>query len=174
MLPSCSEHRNHLSFEDIFLPFGGKLSGDNRWPIATSCWGRSTSVTRNALRPVDARGGAGEVMHRLNPLGLDFRVCDCRDRWNHRRIRGLGNLIPRQCTWIRCWTRAHLKQQAVQGLLAPTASLHYSDRSLQAVRVSNRMVQPAQQHPVSERSLSAWIPAILRHRGGICSPWASV
>ena len=23
--------RNQLSFEDIFLPFGGKLSGDNRW-----------------------------------------------------------------------------------------------------------------------------------------------
>lgn len=25
------EHRNQLSFEDFFLPFGGKLSGDNRW-----------------------------------------------------------------------------------------------------------------------------------------------
>jgi IS5 family transposase len=24
-------HRNQLSFEDFFLPFGGKLSGDNRW-----------------------------------------------------------------------------------------------------------------------------------------------
>ena len=23
--------RNQLSFEDFFLPFGGKLSGDNRW-----------------------------------------------------------------------------------------------------------------------------------------------
>jgi IS5 family transposase len=25
------EHRYQLSFEDFFLPFGGKLSGDNRW-----------------------------------------------------------------------------------------------------------------------------------------------
>lgn len=25
------EHRNQLSFEDFFLPFGGKLSGENRW-----------------------------------------------------------------------------------------------------------------------------------------------
>ena len=25
------EHRVQLSFEDFFLPFGGKLSGDNRW-----------------------------------------------------------------------------------------------------------------------------------------------
>jgi hypothetical protein len=25
------EHRNQLSLEDFFLPFGGKLSGDNRW-----------------------------------------------------------------------------------------------------------------------------------------------
>jgi IS5 family transposase len=25
------EHRNQLSFEDFFLPFGGKLSGDNPW-----------------------------------------------------------------------------------------------------------------------------------------------
>jgi hypothetical protein len=25
------EHRNQLSFEDFFVPFGGKLSGDNRW-----------------------------------------------------------------------------------------------------------------------------------------------
>ncbi len=25
------EHRDQLSFEDFFLPFGGKLSGDNRW-----------------------------------------------------------------------------------------------------------------------------------------------
>ncbi len=24
------EHRNQISFEDFFLPFGGKLSGDNR------------------------------------------------------------------------------------------------------------------------------------------------
>lgn len=24
-------HRDQLSFEDFFLPFGGKLSGDNRW-----------------------------------------------------------------------------------------------------------------------------------------------
>ena len=23
--------RNQLSFKDFFLPFGGKLSGDNRW-----------------------------------------------------------------------------------------------------------------------------------------------
>ena len=25
------EHRHQLSFEDFFLPFGGKLSGDNCW-----------------------------------------------------------------------------------------------------------------------------------------------
>jgi hypothetical protein len=25
------EHRHQLSFEDFFLPFGGKLSGENRW-----------------------------------------------------------------------------------------------------------------------------------------------
>ena len=25
------EHRHQLSYEDFFLPFGGKLSGDNRW-----------------------------------------------------------------------------------------------------------------------------------------------
>jgi len=25
------EHRGQLSFEDFFLPFGGKLSGENRW-----------------------------------------------------------------------------------------------------------------------------------------------
>jgi len=25
------EHRHQLSFEDFFLPFGGRLSGDNRW-----------------------------------------------------------------------------------------------------------------------------------------------
>jgi hypothetical protein len=25
------EHRHQLSFEDFFLPFGGKLTGDNRW-----------------------------------------------------------------------------------------------------------------------------------------------
>ena len=25
------KHRNQLSFEDFFLPFGGKLTGDNRW-----------------------------------------------------------------------------------------------------------------------------------------------
>ena len=25
------EHRHQLSFEDFFLPFGGKLSGDNSW-----------------------------------------------------------------------------------------------------------------------------------------------
>jgi hypothetical protein len=25
------EHRRQLSFEDFFLPFGDKLSGDNRW-----------------------------------------------------------------------------------------------------------------------------------------------
>jgi IS5 family transposase len=25
------EHRHQLSFEDFFLPIGGKLSGDNRW-----------------------------------------------------------------------------------------------------------------------------------------------
>ena len=25
------EHRHQLSFEDFFLPFGGKLSSDNRW-----------------------------------------------------------------------------------------------------------------------------------------------
>jgi transposase, IS5 family len=25
------EHCNQLSFEDFFLPFEGKLSGDNRW-----------------------------------------------------------------------------------------------------------------------------------------------
>jgi hypothetical protein len=25
------EHRHQLSFEDFFLPFGGKLSGDNHW-----------------------------------------------------------------------------------------------------------------------------------------------
>jgi IS5 family transposase len=25
------EHRNQPSFEGFFLPFGGKLSGDNRW-----------------------------------------------------------------------------------------------------------------------------------------------
>ena len=25
------EHRDQLSFEDFFLPFGGKLSADNRW-----------------------------------------------------------------------------------------------------------------------------------------------
>jgi hypothetical protein len=25
------EHRHQLSFADFFLPFGGKLSGDNRW-----------------------------------------------------------------------------------------------------------------------------------------------
>ena len=25
------EHRDQLSFEDFFLQFGGKLSGDNRW-----------------------------------------------------------------------------------------------------------------------------------------------
>jgi hypothetical protein len=25
------EHRHQLSFQDIFLPFGGKLPGDNRW-----------------------------------------------------------------------------------------------------------------------------------------------
>jgi transposase, IS5 family len=26
-----SDHRDQLSFEDFFLLFGGKLSGDNRW-----------------------------------------------------------------------------------------------------------------------------------------------
>ena len=25
------EHRDQLSFKDLFLPFGGQLSGDNRW-----------------------------------------------------------------------------------------------------------------------------------------------
>ena len=25
------EHRDQLSFQDFFLPFGGQLSGDNRW-----------------------------------------------------------------------------------------------------------------------------------------------
>ena len=25
------EHRDQLSFKDNFLPFGGQLSGDNRW-----------------------------------------------------------------------------------------------------------------------------------------------
>jgi hypothetical protein len=25
------EHRHQLSLADFFLPFGGKLSGDNRW-----------------------------------------------------------------------------------------------------------------------------------------------
>ena len=25
------EHRHQLSFEDFYLPFGGTLSGDNRW-----------------------------------------------------------------------------------------------------------------------------------------------
>ena len=25
------EHRDQLSFKDFFLPFGGQLSGDNRW-----------------------------------------------------------------------------------------------------------------------------------------------
>jgi hypothetical protein len=25
------EHRHQLSFKDFFLPFGGQLSGDNRW-----------------------------------------------------------------------------------------------------------------------------------------------
>jgi len=25
------EPRHQLSFKDFFLPFGGKLSGDNRW-----------------------------------------------------------------------------------------------------------------------------------------------
>jgi hypothetical protein len=25
------EHRDQLSFKDFFLPFGGHLSGDNRW-----------------------------------------------------------------------------------------------------------------------------------------------
>jgi IS5 family transposase len=25
------QRRHHLSFDDFFLPFGGKLSGDNRW-----------------------------------------------------------------------------------------------------------------------------------------------
>jgi transposase, IS5 family len=25
------EHHNQLSFQDFFLPFGGQLSGDNRW-----------------------------------------------------------------------------------------------------------------------------------------------
>ncbi len=24
-------HRDQLSFEDFFLPFGGKLAGENRW-----------------------------------------------------------------------------------------------------------------------------------------------
>ena len=32
------EHRHQLSFEDFFLPFGGKLSGDNRWiKLAEPC-----------------------------------------------------------------------------------------------------------------------------------------
>ena len=26
-----SKNRNQLSFEDFFLPFGGKLYGENRW-----------------------------------------------------------------------------------------------------------------------------------------------
>jgi len=25
------EHRDQLSFQDFLLPFGGQLSGDNRW-----------------------------------------------------------------------------------------------------------------------------------------------
>ena len=25
------EHRDQFSFKDFFLPFGGQLSGDNRW-----------------------------------------------------------------------------------------------------------------------------------------------
>jgi len=25
------EHRDQLSFKDFFLPFGGQLSGENRW-----------------------------------------------------------------------------------------------------------------------------------------------
>ncbi len=28
---SWREHRHQLSIEDFCLPFGGKLSGDNRW-----------------------------------------------------------------------------------------------------------------------------------------------
>ena len=27
----CREHRQQLSCADFFLPYGGKLSGDNRW-----------------------------------------------------------------------------------------------------------------------------------------------
>ena len=36
----------------------------------------------------------------------------------------------------------HLKKQGAQGLLAPTAALHDSDRVLPAVRVSNGSEQP--------------------------------
>jgi transposase, IS5 family len=27
----CRRDRHQLSFEDFFRPFGGKLSGENRW-----------------------------------------------------------------------------------------------------------------------------------------------
>jgi hypothetical protein len=36
----------------------------------------------------------------------------------------------------------HLKKQGAQGLLAPTASLHHSDKVLPSVRVSNGSEQP--------------------------------
>ena len=38
------EHRDQLSFEEFFLPFGGKLSGNNRW------------IKLNALIPWDELG----------------------------------------------------------------------------------------------------------------------
>ncbi len=56
------EHRHQLSFEDFFLPFGGKLSGDNRWIKLAELipWDELGTTTRlNSVRALE---------HRQNPF----------------------------------------------------------------------------------------------------------
>jgi hypothetical protein len=56
------EHRDQLSFKDFFLPFGGQLSGDNRWIKLAEL------IPWDDLEHDYASHGAGNFDHQ-SPLG---------------------------------------------------------------------------------------------------------
>lgn len=62
----------------------------------------------------------------------------------------------------------HLKKKGAQGLLAPTASLHHSDKVMPAVRVSNGTEQP-EQLAVPAQVILLWCEARLLP-GWCCVP----
>ncbi len=49
------EHRHGLSFEGFFLPFGGKLSRNNRWSPGPRDWCKSLGTSTPATPGLSAQ-----------------------------------------------------------------------------------------------------------------------